>query len=604
MNKKKIIIIASIISFLVILGGIISIVLLTSNKLVLSMESLAVEFDGEKHKLVAETNYEGRIYYNYIGKDNDYSNSLEPTEPGEYLVVATFKSYDGKKNGEVKADLSITLPFELDNTGTKFISYKGNKKDVILPSKYQNKDIIEIEDNIFTDKDINSLTLPNNNFKFNPKSIIDSNINYLYINESSMLLDGNYPSNLNIEFIDEVEVLSNDAFGNLMGIDELTLPKSIERIEKNALSNVLVSKLNLYSNQVLKDINLSETIKCVEVYSSDNNTLEESFFEGQNNIETIIIDKDINTLDNKCFYNCNGLKELIVKSEITDILDNCFKSDFILEKLTVTLPFELNKLNLEMINLVEVVDCEAFYGHYFKGCTVIKKVILPDCMKILTMSAFSGCSNLEEVVMPKELEAIYDYAFMDCEKLKTIEIPNTVKEIGQSAFSRCKKLEKINIPYGMEKIGHSAFGFCYNLKEITIPDSLTSIGNHAFEYCKSLEKVVMSKNIEVVGMQAFSSCDVLEEIILYDKVKSLGYECFAYSNNLNKIVLYGDIIPEVIGLEKGNYYHLPKEEYEYESRNWYFSVIPSTCTVYVKSELISQYREKFPEINFLEIEEE
>ena len=223
MNKKKIIIITSIISFLIVLGGIISIIVLTSNKLVLSMDSLVLEYDGEKHKLEAKANYEGRIYYDYIGKDNDYHNSLEPTEPGEYLVVATFKSYDGKKNGEVKADLSITLPFELDNTGTKFISYKGNNKDVILPSKYQNKDIIEIEDNMFTNKDINSITLPKNNFKFNPNSIIDSNINYLYINEKTMLLDGIYPSNLNIEFIDEIEVLSNNIFGNLMGLDELTL---------------------------------------------------------------------------------------------------------------------------------------------------------------------------------------------------------------------------------------------------------------------------------------------------------------------------------------------------------------------------------------------
>ena len=603
MNKKKIIIITSIISFLIILGGIISIILLTSNKLVLSMDSLVLEYDGEKHKLEAKANYEGRIYYDYIGKDNDYHNSLEPTEPGEYLVVATFKSYDGKKNGEVKADLSITLPFELDNTGTKFISYKGNNKDVILPSKYQNKDIIEIEDNMFTNKDINSITLPKNNFKFNPNSIIDSNINYLYINEKSMLLDGIYPSNLNIEFIDEIEVLSNNIFGNLMGLDELTLPKSLERIEEDALSNVLVSKLNLYSNQVLKGINLSKTIKCVEVYSSDNNTLEESFFEGQENIETIIIDKDINTLDNKCFYNCNGLKELIVKSEITDILNNCFKNDFVLEKLTLSIPFELNKLDLEMINLVEVVDCEELAGHHFSGCTVIKKVILPDCMKVLSMSSFYKCSNLEEVVLPKELEVIGVFAFLGCERIKTIEIPNTVKEIGQSAFFQCKNLEKINIPYGIERIENNLFDCCLKLKEITIPNSVTSIGVSAFDSCCSLKKVVMSKNIETIDRSAFLDCDGLEEIILYDKVKSLGYECFAYSNNLIKIVLYGDIIPGVLGLDKGNYYRLPKEEYEYESRNWYFSVIPSTCTVYVKSELIEQYREKFPEINFSVIEE-
>lgn len=108
----------------------------------------------------------------------------------------------------------------------------------------------------------------------------------------------------------------------------------------------------------------------------------------------------------------------------------------------------------------------------------------------------------------------------------------------------------------------------------------------------------MSENIEIVDLRAFDKCNSLEEIILYGKVKSLGYECFAYSNNLIKIVLYGDSIPEVLGLDKGNNYHLPKEEYEYESRNWYFSVIPSTCTVYVKSELIEQYKEKFPEINF------
>ncbi len=602
MSKKKIIIITSIISFLIVLGGIISIIVLTSNKLVLSMDSLVLEYDGEKHKLEAKANYEGRIYYDYIGKDNDYHNSLEPSEPGEYLVVATFKSYDGKKNGEVKADLSITLPFELDNTGTKFISYKGNNKDVILPSKYQNKDIIEIEDNMFTNKDINSITLPKNNFKFNPNSIIDSNINYLYINEKTMLLDGIYPSNLNIEFIDEIEVLSNNIFGNLMGLDELTLPKSLERIEEDALNNVLVSKLNLYSNQVLKGINLSKTIKCVEVYSSDINILEESFFEGQENIETIIIDKDINTLDNKCFYNCNGLKELIVKSEITNILNNCFKNDFILEKLTLTIPFELNKLDLEMINLVEVVDCEELANFAFADCNVIKKVMLCDSIKILGRGCFY-MSTLEDIELPNTLEVIEFYAFNSCKRIKDIKIPNTVKEIQYDAFGYCEQLESVNIPDGIENIAKYIFYECVKLKEIIIPNSVTSIGEYAFSKCKSLKKVVMSENIEIVDLRAFNNCNSLEEIILYDKVKSLGYECFAYSNNLKKIVLYSDVIPEVLGLDKGNNYHLPKEEYEYESRNWYFSVIPSTCSVCVKSELIEQYREKFPEINFSVIEE-
>ena len=600
MKKKFLIVLISVLSLFLVFGIVLTIILLNRNSLTLEMDDVTVEFDGNNHHMNAKSNFDGSFYYTYNGIDNEYYSQQAPVEAGEYLVVANFKSFDSKKQGDVEAKLIITLPFELNENGNNIVSYLGDKKDIVLPSKYKNKTINEISDNVFKGKNINSIKLPESVFYFNPNSIIDSNIEKLYISKNSKLKDGFYPSNLNIEFYDDVYTLYDDTFGSIIGIDELVLPKSLTSISIDALSKIEINKLTLYSNLHLSGLNLSNSIKYVHVLNKDNE-LAESFFKECMYIETIELDEGISILNDMCFYDCISLNTLIIKSHIDKIEGNCFNSDFILERIVLGDGFTLDKLSLKQINVVEIT-CDIL-KHDFYNSKTIKKAILPDTMIELKFNAFSDCDNLEEVQLPKNLEVIGHTAFYNCKNLKRIILPDSVREIGYSAFNGCKNLIEVKLPNNLKEIREGAFAFCFSLEEIDIPDSVVKICYGAFQDCRNLKFVSLSSNLEYIGGCAFADCQMIESIAIGSKVNNIGYRAFEYCYSLKSITIYSDNIPEQCELDRFHFEQYSEELKNKLQMNEYFTSIPYECVIYVKLILLEKYKNKFPNLNFKEIEE-
>ncbi len=60
---------------------------------------------------------------------------------------------------------------------------------------------------------------------------------------------------------------------------------------------------------------------------------------------------------------------------------------------------------------------------------------------------------------------------MNCNNIKKIEIPNNVKVIEKQAFYKCKKLEKVKLGNNVQTIGNSAFQTT-NIKNVKIPNSV------------------------------------------------------------------------------------------------------------------------------------
>ncbi|MEG2013498.1 MAG: leucine-rich repeat domain-containing protein, partial [Anaerovoracaceae bacterium] len=67
---------------------------------------------------------------------------------------------------------------------------------------------------------------------------------------------------------------------------------------------------------------------------------------------------------------------------------------------------------LDLGNTVENIGMGAF-----RGCTKLKKVVIPESVKVINASAFRACSELEEVVFLGKPIQINKTAFMDCPKL-------------------------------------------------------------------------------------------------------------------------------------------------------------------------------------------
>lgn len=111
---------------------------------------------------------------------------------------------------------------------------------------------------------------------------------------------------------------------------------------------------------------------------------------------------------------------------------------------------------------------------------LLKKVIVPNTVKRIGLSAFAYQPYLEEIELPASVQSIGGSAFSQCTSLQRIRIPEGVTVIPAFTFSECKKLQEINLPESLQKIYIGAFQNCTSLTEINIPDNVNQIDGSAF----------------------------------------------------------------------------------------------------------------------------
>lgn len=97
----------------------------------------------------------------------------------------------------------------------------------------------------------------------------------------------------------------------------------------------------------------------------------------------------------------------------------------------------------------------------------LKKIILPQTLRIIDDHAFEGCSALEDIVLPEKLEKLGSFALY-ATGIRVIRLPEGLKEIGDFCFSG-SQLETITFPTTPVEIGGCAFYGCPNIKTFTIP---------------------------------------------------------------------------------------------------------------------------------------
>ena len=117
---------------------------------------------------------------------------------------------------------------------------------------------------------------------------------------------------------------------------------------------------------------------------------------------------------------------------------------------------------------------------------------------------------------------IDDQFFKDCTSLVSVDIPNSVKSIGRSAFEGCKQLQKITFGNSLEEIGEEAFKNCTNLTDFTLPDNITTIGWCAFNGCTSLTRFTIPASLEKIDDSALTGCTGIKEVVIEDSDNSLA----------------------------------------------------------------------------------
>ncbi len=138
----------------------------------------------------------------------------------------------------------------------------------------------------------------------------------------------------------------------------------------------------------------------------------------------------------------------------------------------------------------------------------IRKIRIPDGIKVLDAPSFSYCESLESVFIPKSVEKLRGRAFFKCVSLKTLSVDAENPyfcSVGNTLYTKDLSMLIFNPPCaeptivdGVKSIEEYAFAFNQNLTEIVLPESLELIERNAFSDCKSLKKIVLKgKNTEI-----------------------------------------------------------------------------------------------------------
>ena len=175
-------------------------------------------------------------------------------------------------------------------------------------------------------------------------------------------------------------------------------------------------------------------------------------------------------------------------------------------------------------NVVEVGDF-SFGNGYFKGCTKITFVSIPNSVKRIGEFAFCHCDELVSVTIPNTVEEIGGGAFYWDGKLAGVTLPDGLTAIEDAVFSGCSALESITLPEGITKLGYAAFSSS-GIASIEIPEGVKEIPNQCFSKCKNLESVVMYDGVGSIGWYGFKDCENLTSIDLPASLASLDYQAF------------------------------------------------------------------------------
>lgn len=127
----------------------------------------------------------------------------------------------------------------------------------------------------------------------------------------------------------------------------------------------------------------------------------------------------------------------------------------------------------------EIVDGQALVKKYTGGDS-LTEIVIPD--------EFENCPVTE--IGDEAFEddryacALIDEACGDPPRaysvIKKITIPDTVRIIGEAAFEGLARIEQIKLPSSLEMIGDDAFAFWANWGTMYIPDGVREIGSRAF----------------------------------------------------------------------------------------------------------------------------
>lgn len=193
------------------------------------------------------------------------------------------------------------------------------------------------------------------------------------------------------------------------------------------------------------------------------------------------------------------------------------------------------------VNNIEVTEIG---DNVFANNTYLKKLIVPETVRILGYKFCYGCSNLTEVVLSNKITVIPDYAFEKCTSLEKINFPTSLVQIRYNAFTETA-LKEFQAPDSLREIWGYAFQGAKELVTVNL-NKTTKLGQMAFENCEKLTSIDLPSTLTEIDQNVFNGCKSLENINMPDEAITIERDMFTgtsyYENKSNwkNGVLYVD----------------------------------------------------------------
>ena len=147
--------------------------------------------------------------------------------------------------------------------------------------------------------------------------------------------------------------------------------------------------------------------------------------------------------------------------------------------------------SLEIPKRIDGIPFEVIDKLAFNNNKEIRKVVLPEGLRVIGESAFEGASNLHTINFPSTLTTIGRFAFYDCKSLTGhINIPSNVSFIERTTFYNCSSISSVYFNEGVRGIEKEAFYGCSNLISVMFPSTMRDINDYSvFQNCNNIIEI-------------------------------------------------------------------------------------------------------------------